>query len=78
MAMTDRMHSSPRIRISHGFAAIGVLLFVTAIASPAEWYPVAQFFAAIACFAVSHALTPCEDDLTPWWKAQLSKLFHRH
>jgi hypothetical protein len=28
--------------------------------------------------AVSHALTPCEDDPTPWWKAQLAKLLHRH
>ena len=71
------MHSSARTGISHAFAAIGVLLFVTAIMSPPEWYPVAQFFVAIACFAVSHALTPCEDDLTPWWKAQISKLFRR-
>jgi hypothetical protein len=67
-----------RISVSHGFAALGVLLFVTASASPAEWYPVAQFFAAIACFVVSHALAPCENDLTPWWKAQLAKLRHRH
>ena len=62
----------------HGFAAIGVLLFVTAFASPAGWYPEAQFLVGIACFVISHALTPCEDDLTPWWKARLSKLFHRH
>jgi hypothetical protein len=76
MALQDRTAS--RNAISHGFAAIGVLLFVTAIASPADWYPVAQFFAAIACFVVSHVLTPCEDELTPWWKAQLSKRLHRH
>jgi hypothetical protein len=67
-----------RIAVSHGFAALGVLLFVTAAASPDEWYPAAQFVAAIACFVVSHALTPCEDELTPWWKAQLAKLRHRH
>jgi hypothetical protein len=72
------VQSSRRTAISHAFAALGVLLFVTATVAPAVWYPVAQFFAAIACFAVSHALTPCEDDLTPWWKTQLSKLFHRH
>lgn len=72
------MHSSSRVTISRGFAAVGVLLFISATASPAEWYPAAQFLVGIACLAISHALTPCEDDLTPWWKAQLTKLLHRH
>lgn len=63
-----------RVAISHGFAALGVLLFVTATAAPDEWYPVAQLFAGFACLAVSHALTPCQGDLTPWWKAQISRL----
>jgi hypothetical protein len=63
--------------VSIGFASFGVLLFVTAVALPAEWYPMVQFLVGIACLAVSHALTPCEDDLTRWWKAQLSKLLRR-
>lgn len=71
------MEAGRLIAVSRGFAAIGVLLFVSAGVSPAEWYPVAQFFTGIFFMAVSHALTPCEDDLTPWWKAQISKLL-RH
>jgi hypothetical protein len=71
------MRLSSRAAISPAFAAFGVLFFVTATASPAEWYPAVQLFAGIACFVVSHALTPCENDLRPWWKAQLSKLLRR-
>ena len=66
-----------KARLSRALAALGVLLFVSASASPAEWYPIAQLFSGLACLAVSHVLTPCENDLRPWWKAQLSKLLRR-
>jgi hypothetical protein len=75
---TDPALQRGRIAVSRGCAAPGVLLFVAATASPADWYPVAQFVMGIFFMAVSHALAPCKDDLTPWWKVQLSKLFHRH
>jgi len=60
-----------RIRISYGLAGVGVLLFVTASASPADWYPYAQFLAGFACMAVSHVLTPCQDQITRWWRQRV-------
>ena len=30
-----------------------------------------QLFAGLACIAISHALTPCQDQITRWWRARL-------
>jgi hypothetical protein len=59
--------------ISIGFASIGVLLLVTAGASPPEWHPGVQLLTGLAFVAVSHVLTPCQDELTRWWKARILK-----
>lgn len=75
--MPERTRSSTRIAVSNGFAAAGVLLFVSAGVSPAEWLPGAQLFTGIAFLAVSHVLTPCEGYLSQWWKNRIAKRLHR-
>ena len=65
------MNDPFRARISAAFASIGVALFVTAGASPADWYPSAQLLAGLACLAVSHVLTPCRDQITRWWRGRV-------
>jgi len=69
MNQPDKTHlPASRARISGAFAALGVLLFVTGGASPDDWYPFAQFAAGVACMAISHVLTPCQDQITRWWR----------
>jgi len=63
--------SATHVKISSGFAGAGVLLLVLAGVSPAGWYPVVQLFAGLACIAVSHLLTPCQDQLTRWWNSRV-------
>lgn len=60
-----------RVRISNAFAAAGVALLVLAGVSPEDWVPAIPLFGGIACLAVSHVLTPCEDQITKWWRARL-------
>jgi len=67
------MQSSARVRVSSGFAAVGVLLVVVTALWPADWYPAAPLFAGLACIAVSHVLTPCQDQITRWWRARLKR-----
>jgi hypothetical protein len=50
-----------------------VLLLVTAAVSPADGYPAVQLFAGLACLAVSHVLTPCQDQITRWWRHRVLK-----
>jgi len=57
-----------REKISAGCAALGVLLLVLAGVFPAAWYPALPLFAGIALLAVSHVLTPCQDQITRWWR----------
>src|SRR2546422_3018321 len=73
MAMSDRTYSSTRIGISNGCASIGVLLLILATISPASWYPIVQLFLGLAFIVVSHVLTPCQDRLTQWRNARISK-----
>ena len=60
--------------ISSIFAAAGVLLLVSAGASPESWYPGLQAIAAVACLAISHVLTPCKDQITQWWRRRISRI----
>jgi len=46
-----------------------VLLLV--LAGALEWYPGVLIFAGFASLAVSHVLTPCEDQITKWWRERL-------
>ena len=71
MAMSGRAISSIRVRISNGLAGIGVTLLVLSTVSPSDWYPGVQLFAGLAFIAVSHVLTPCQDQLTRWWNSRV-------
>jgi hypothetical protein len=62
-----------RIRISNACAVVGVLLLVLAGVSPAAWHPVLPLFAGLALIAVSHVLTPCQDQITQWWRRRISR-----
>jgi len=62
-----------RIRISNACAVVGVLLLVLAGISPAAWYPVVPLFLGLALIAVSHVLTPCQDQITQWWRRRISR-----
>jgi hypothetical protein len=46
---------------------------VLAAVSPADWYPSVPLFTGLACVAVSHVLTPCQDQITRWWRARISR-----
>ena len=63
--------------ISRVCAAVGVGLLVLATLSPDDWHPAVPLFAGLALIAVSHVLTPCRDQITPWWRARLSRLWPR-
>ncbi len=67
------MDPGARVRVSNGFAVFGVLLLMLAAVSPADWYPSAPLFAGLACLVVSHVLTPCQDQITRWWRARLRR-----
>src|SRR6266852_8319311 len=73
MAMSDRTYSSTRTAISNGCASVGVLLLILASVSPAAWYPNVQLFLGLALVVVSHVLTPCQDRITQWRNARISK-----
>ena len=59
-------------RISSAFATLGVLLLLTASLLPAAWYPAIPLFLGLACLAASHVLTPCQDQITRWWRRRIS------
>jgi len=60
-------------RVSSACAALGVFMVVLATVLPAYWYAVPLLFAGIALIAVSHVLTPCQDQITRWWRSRISK-----
>jgi len=60
-------------RISSACAALGVFMVVLATLLPAHWHPVPLLFAGITLIAVSHVLTPCQDQITRWWRSRISK-----
>jgi len=63
-----------RIKISNGCAVVGVLLLVLASVLPAGSYPVLPLFLGLALIVVSHVLTPCQDQITRWWRRRISRL----
>ena len=73
MPMSAQTDSSTRIKISKGCAVVGVLLLVLASVLPAGWYPTLPLFLGLALIVVSHVLTPCQDQITRWWRRRISK-----
>ena len=59
-------------RISAACACMGVLLLVIASLLPTAWYPMVPLFLGLALLAVSHVLTPCQDQITRWWRRRIS------
>jgi hypothetical protein len=57
-----------RIRTSNACAAAGVFLLVLAGVTPEEWLPVIPLLLGVALLVVSHWLTPCQDQITRWWR----------
>jgi hypothetical protein len=55
-------------RISGACAAAGVALLVLAALLPERWIPAVPLFLGLALLAVSHVLTPCQDQITKWWR----------
>jgi len=60
-----------RARISSGFAGVGVFLLALASVSPSGWYPIVPLFVGLALIAISHVLTPCQDQITRWWVSRV-------
>jgi hypothetical protein len=52
---------------------VGVLLLVLASISPATWYPTVPLFVGLLLICISHVLTPCQDQITRWWRSRVSK-----
>lgn len=72
-AMKPRITLLDGKKLSSACAAGGVFMLVLASLLPSRWHPVAFLFAGLALIAVSHLLTPCQDQITRWWRARLSK-----
>ena len=62
-----------RTGASHACAAGGVVLLVLATLLPYERYAAIGLFAGLALLVVSHILTPCQDQITRWWRARILK-----
>jgi hypothetical protein len=45
-----------------------VLLLVLAGVQPADWNPAIPALSGFALLAVSHVLTPCQDQITRFWR----------
>ena len=59
--------------VSKACAATGVVMLVLAVALPATWHPAIPLFTGLALIAVSHVLTPCQDQITRWWRSRISR-----
>lgn len=62
-----------KARISGICAAAGVALLVLAALLPERWIPVIPLFLGLALLAVSHVLTPCQDQITKWWRRIITR-----
>jgi hypothetical protein len=62
-----------RLWASHACAAIGVVLLIVATVMPWDWYPAVPLFIGLALLCVSHVLTPCQDQITRWWRGRITK-----
>jgi hypothetical protein len=57
-----------KARVSALCAAAGVALLALAALLPERWIPAIPLFLGLALLAVSHVLTPCQDQITKWWR----------
>jgi len=57
-----------KARVSGICAAAGVALLVLATLLPERWIPAIPLFLGLALLALSHVLTPCQDQITRWWR----------
>lgn len=74
LASSPSEQAAPRrVTLSHGCAAVGVLLLILSVLLPAHWYPVVFFLLGLALLAVSHGLTPCVERLEQLRKARASE-----
>jgi len=64
---------SMRVAASRACACIGVLLILLAVLQRDRAYAAPALFVGIAFLAVSHVLTPCEDQITRWWRHRISR-----
>jgi hypothetical protein len=62
-----------RNKVSSACALAGVSLLMLASVLPAHWYPAVPLFLGLAIIAVSHVLTPCQDQITQWWRRRISR-----
>lgn len=67
------MNAEGRNRVSGICALFGVALLVVAAVLPSEWYPAAPLFLGLLLIAVSHVLTPCQDQITRWWRSRITR-----
>jgi hypothetical protein len=65
------MTSTNRVRLSIGCAIGGVFLSLLAGVMPGGWYPAIPLFLGLLLICISHVLTPCRDQITPWWRRRL-------
>lgn len=66
-----------RISTSNTCAAAGVSLLVLAGVTPDEWLPAVPLLLGVALLVVSHWLTPCQDQITQWWRRHVVTRFWR-
>jgi hypothetical protein len=62
-----------KTRVSAACAAAGVALLALAAVLPERWTPVIPLFLGLALLAVSHVLTPCQDQITRWWRRIITR-----
>lgn len=62
-----------KARVSGICAAAGVALLALAALLPERWAPVIPLFLGLALLAVSHVLTPCQDQITRWWRRIITR-----
>ncbi len=67
------MNPESKNRASSICALVGVALLVFAAVLPSAWYPAVPLFAGLLLIAVSHVLTPCQDQITRWWRSRISR-----
>jgi len=60
-------------RLSSLCALVGVLLVVVACFVPEDWRPAVPLFAGLALICISHVLTPCQDQITQWWRKRITR-----
>ena len=55
-------------KVSAACAALGVLLLVASGVMSSNWNPAIPALSGFALLVVSHVLTPCQDQITRFWR----------